>query len=327
MENIERVTRDHAPLNLLFLYYACLTPRVLVEVSWISFLVSILFVLGGLVKNNEMAALLSGGISIYSIGIPILAIGVILYALVFLTQEFLMPNAMMTARELDNNHFQVEPENATILDIAGIGKKNLFYYCDVVDTEKGILSGVHVHKMKNGILSERIDAKEGAWDAQAEQWYLKNGTIKKFAADGAIMEADVFALMKAPFNESPKELKLYASEKAELSSAQLRRQIRNLEKSGYDAQRLKVQYYARFAIPAANIIVILLALPFSLECRRGGLIIGFALSLLAAVLYYGTIQIGMTLGKGGSLPAALSAWLANLLFLGIGAGLTVKART
>ena len=70
-----------------------------------------------------------------------------------------------------------------------------------------------------------------------------------------------------------------------------------------------------------------LALPFALNCQRGGLTLGFALSLATALLYYGTFQISMALGKGGSLPAVVSAWLANFLFLGVGARLTMKART
>lgn len=327
MENIDRVTRHHAPFELLSLYYACLTPRVFIEVSWISFLVSILFVLGGLVKNNEMAALLSGGISIYSIGIPIAIIGIVLYVLVFLVQELVAPQAMLTAFTLDRSNFSKSSADSTIFDLAGIGRRNLFYNCDMADMEQGVLSGVHIHKMKHGILTERIDSEQAVWDRDSEQWTLENGTIKKFDADGSILETSTFSQMKAPFKESPKTLKNLASERTQLNYKQLRRQIKNLEKSGYSPQRLKVQYYAKFAIPAANLIVVLLALPFSLECRKGGLTIGFALSLLAALLYYGTVQIGITLGRGGSLPAVLSAWLANILFLCIGAGLTLKART
>jgi lipopolysaccharide export system permease protein len=327
MEHIERITKVHAPLGLLSLYYACLTPRLVIEVSWISFLVSVLFVLGGLVKNNELAALLSGGISAYSISIPILALGIILYGIVFATQEFLLPNTMLMANELDESDFGAKSVESTYFDIAGIGRRNLFYYFDVADTERGVLSKVHIHKMINGSLIERIDAEEAVWDAKSQRWFLRNGTIKEFDAEGAVIESEPFSEMKAPIKESPKALKLNAAEGAELSSNQLRRQIGNLEKSGYDARRLKVQYYSKFAIPAANVIVVFLALPFALECRRGGLTIGIALSLIAALLYYGTFQVGITLGKGGTLPAMLAVWLANILFLGIGAALTMKART
>lgn len=327
MENIERITRHHAPLNLISLYYACFIPRVLIEISWIGFLVSILFVLGILARNNEFAAILAGGISMYSISIPILLMGLFLYAAVFGIQEFVVPTTMFRAYELDQSDFAEVDRGEAISGVAGIGKRNTFYSFDVVDVERGMLTGVHIHKMKDGAITERIDAEKAYWNEETGRWYLMNGETKKFDSQEVITESVPFSEKKAPFKESPKTLKMYSSERGELSFQQLRHQIKNLEKSGYDARRLKVKYYTKFALPAANFIVIFLALPFALECRKGGLAIGFAFSLLAALLYYGTFQIGLALGKGGSLPAFVSAWAANFLFFSVGVGLTMKART
>jgi lipopolysaccharide export system permease protein len=326
MENIEMVTRHHAPAGLVALYYACLLPKVFVETSWVGFLVSTLFVLGSLAKNNEFTAMLAGGISIYRVGLPVFALSVLLCVGVFCVQELVVPETILRAREIDESDF-AEQSDGRIFDMAGIGRHNRFYFFDEVDVERGILEGVHVHTMKGGSIVERIDAERAVWDKETSRWHLKNGAVKKFDANGVVVENAPFSEMKAPFRESPQTLKIYSSGTGEFSFRQLRRQIKNLERSGYDAHRLKVDYHTKFAFPVANIIVVLLALSFALECRRGGLTVGFALSLMVALLYYGTFQIGLALGKGGSLPAAVSAWLANFLFLGIGAALTLRART
>ncbi len=141
------------------------------------------------------------------------------------------------------------------------------------------------------------------------------------------MESTPFTNLKAPFNESPRTLEMYSSGRGELNFRQLRNQIRNLQRNSYDAHRLRVDYYRKFSFPAANFIVVFLGLPFALEYRRGGLTINFALSLLAALLYYSAFQIGLALGMGGFLPAVVAGWLPNCLFLGIGASLTMRART
>lgn len=326
MENIEMVTRHHAPAGLIALYYACLMPKIFVEMSWVGFLVSMLFVLGSLAKNNEFTAMLAGGISIYKVGLPALVLSVFLCLSVFCAQELVVPGTMVRAREIKESDFTGEA-SGRIFDIAGIGRRNRFYFFDAVDVERGILKGVHVHTTRGGSIVERIDAERAVWDEETSRWRLNNGTVKKFDSNGVVVENVPFSEMKAPFRESPGTLKVYSSGTGEFNFRQLRRQIKNLEKSGYDARRLKVDYHTKFALPVANIIVVLLALPFALECRRGGLTVGFALSLMVALLYYGTFQIGLALGNGGSLPAAVSAWLANLLFLGIGAGLTLRART
>lgn len=327
MENIDRVTKLHAPFRLISMYYAYFLPRIVTEISWVGFLVAALFVLGSLAKNNEFTAMCAGGISIYSVGVPVLILGVLLYAGIFCIQEFVVPRSTLRAYEINENDFTRLPENRNISDFASVGRSNNFYSFDVVDVERGVLTGVHIHTARNDAIIQRIDAEEAVWDRASGRWYLKNGTIKKFDSDEIVTETIPFDRMKAPFRESPKTLEMYSAGDGGLNFREMRQQIKNLEKSGYDARRLRVSYYTKFAFPATNILVVFLALPFALEFRRGGLAISFALSLTTALLYYGAFQIGLALGKGGSLPAAISAWLANFLFLSVGAALTMKART
>ncbi len=327
MENVEMVTKYHAPLTLVATYYACLLPKVVTELSWVSFLVAILFVLGSLARNNEFTAALAGGISLYRIGVPVMSMGVILSIGVFLVQEYVLPATFHRASVIKESDFARDAQGSTLRDVAGIGRRNKFYFFDEADVDQGILRGVHVHTMKDGKIVERIDAQLAVWDEPSKRWYLKNGTVMTFDSNGLVTEKTSFENERAPFKTSPRTLKMYSTDTGELGFRQLRQQIKNLERSGYNARRLKVDLHTKFAFPAANLIVVFLALPFALDCQRGGLTLGFALSLATALLYYGIFQISMALGKGGSLPAAVSAWLANFLFLGVGARLTMKART
>ncbi len=326
MENINRITKYHAPLEIIGLYYGCLTPKLFIEMSWIAFLVAILFVLGSLAKNNEFTAMVAGGISIYRAAAPLVFIGTILSIAVFGIQELFVPSGILQATEIDESAFSHKPDTR-VDDIAGVGKHNTLYFSDVADLEHGILKGVHIYTKKDGAIVQRIDAQSAVWDEAAGRWHLQDGVIIKFDSLGLIKENTQFSRMDAPFKEPPKTFKVYSSHKGELSFRELKYQIKNLEKSGYDAQRPRVEYYKKFAFPIMNLVVIFLGLPFALECKRGGLAIGFALSLLAAFLYFGAFQISVGLGKGGLLPAVVAAWLPNFLFLGIGTMLTMKART
>lgn len=327
MENIRRITRHHARLDLIGLYYINLIPKLFVEMSWVAFLVAILFVIGSLVKNNEYTAMLAGGISIYNIGVPLLVIGLLLSLTVFCVQELIVPSGILQANEIDEGDFVEQPSARLIQDIAGVAKGSKFYFFDNTDIAHGILTGVHIYTKKGGSIVGRIDAEKAVWNRKNARWYLQNGVIRKFSSLGQITEDTPFSTMEAPFREAPKTLEVYSLGKGEMDFRELRYQIRNLEKSGYNAQRPKVEYQKKFAFPLANCIAVFLGLPFALERRRGGLTASFAFSVLAAFLYYGTFQIGLTLGKGGVLPAMLAAWLSNFLFLGIGIGLTIRART
>lgn len=327
MEHLEWVTKDSAPLSLVALYYIYYFPRIFIETSWIGFLIAMLLVLGGLAKNNEFTAMLAGGISIYKVGAPILVIGATLSAAVFCVQEFVAPPAMLRAYDLRDSKFTKRSEERQVSHIAGIGRRNQRYFFETLDIERGALTGVQIHTLKGASIVSRIDAERAVWDESAERWFLEKGVVREFDAAGAVISRKKLPRSKAPFKESPATLQLYASTRGEFNFLQLRDQIKNLKRSGYDARRLKLDYQKKFALPLANLIVVLLGLPFALECRRGGLVLGFALSLAAALFYYGAFQISLALGRGGVFPALVAAWLANFLFLGVGAGLTIRART
>jgi lipopolysaccharide export system permease protein len=327
MEHIERVTKHEAPLGLIALYYAYYLPRIFIATSWMSFLVAMLLVLGSLAKNNEFTAMLAGGISIYKIGIPLLAAGCVLTAAVFCVQEFVAAPAMVLAYEMKDRKFMDEPEDTHVSNIAEIGRRNQLYFFETLDAEKGVLTGVQIHTRKGGSIVSRIDAERAVWDESVERWFLEKVVAREFDAEGAVVSRAELNSMKAPFKESPATIKMHASTRGEFNFLQLRNYIKNLERSGYPARRLKLDYQKKFALPLANLIIVLLGLPFALECRRGGLILGFALSLAAALMYFGTFQISLALGNGGILPVSVAAWFANFLFLGVGACLTIKART
>lgn len=327
MEHIDRVTKYDAPLSLIGLYYLYFLPRVFIEMSWLSFLVAMLFVLGSIAKNNEFTAMLAGGISIHRTGAPILVIGLLISLLVFGIQELIMPYTMLKASDIERNNFTLDSEEPTLHDIAGLGKRNKFYFIDSMNVKKNVLSGVHIHETSENRIIETIDADKAVWDDATERWILNDGIIRKFNERGVVTEILPFTDMKAPFKEPPRTLAASSSEQSEFNFRQLRRKIKNLKRSGYDARRLRVDYHVKFSLPLMNLIVVLLGLPFALECRRGGLTVGFALSLITALLYYGTFQISLSLGRGDIFPAAAAAWTANFLFFGIGIALTMRART
>ncbi len=327
MENIDMVTEHNAPLRLIALYYVYYLPRIFVEASWVGFLVAMLIVLGGLARNNEFTAMLAGGVSIYRLAVPIFGIGAILSSAVFCVQEFAAPTAMLRAYDLEESDFAESDEGQHVSDVAGIGRRNQRYFFEELDVEKGIVTGVHIHTGKGGSIVGRIDAERGVWDETSQRWSLENGAKREFDATGAVISRTEFSNMEAPFKESPATLKRYASTGRQSNFIQLRQQIKNLRRSGYDARPLKLDYQKKFAMPFVNLIVVLLGLPFALECRRGGLVLGFALSLAAALSYYGFFQINLALGRSDIFPAPVAAWLANIVFLGVGMGLTLRART
>ncbi len=94
--------------------------------------------------------------------------------------------------------------------------------------------------------------------------------------------------------------------------------ISRVKRGGGEAQKEMVDLFLKISFPFANLIIILFGAPLASNPRRSGAAFGFGVSLMICFLYWGFIQLGRALGHHGTLHPFLSAWLANLVFGGIG---------
>jgi len=80
----------------------------------------------------------------------------------------------------------------------------------------------------------------------------------------------------------------------------------------------RVNQHKRLSIPAACVVLGLLALPLAFNNRRGGKSSGFALSIGIVVLYHVLITQGEEAARLGKLGPAAAMWLPNLVLAAFG---------
>jgi lipopolysaccharide export system permease protein len=73
--------------------------------------------------------------------------------------------------------------------------------------------------------------------------------------------------------------------------------------------------------------MVLVAIPFALQSPRGGRLFGVGLAIAIMVVYTVVHYIALAFSRADLLPPMLAAWTANIIFLGIGASLFLRART
>ena len=112
-----------------------------------------------------------------------------------------------------------------------------------------------------------------------------------------------------------------------MSFLELRAYVTRLRGDGYQVKKYLVELYSKLSFPLVNLIMVLVAIPFALARRaaagaprrraghrdRGGLL----------VVHY----VALAFARADLLPAALAAWTANIIFLGLGTSLFLRART
>ncbi|MCE1166130.1 MAG: LptF/LptG family permease, partial [Bacteroidetes bacterium] len=105
----------------------------------------------------------------------------------------------------------------------------------------------------------------------------------------------------------------------ELVLSEFKEFIDNLEASGQDVSKEKVDYYSIISFPFANIITIIFGVSISSNRRKGGAALHFGVSLIVSFIYLGFVKISQVFGYNGDLNPIITAWLANILFFTVSA--------
>ena len=142
---------------------------------------------------------------------------------------------------------------------------------------------------------------------------LLNAQIREFSGTKVISEK-VDSLFRSDFGIAPEDLARINIEPEEMNYSDLRSMVRRLQASGIRAGKWQVDMAFKISQPFAAAIIVLFGVPFAAFRRRGGLVLGFGLSLLVCFVYFGFIQVGKILGYSGMISPLVAAWSGNFVF-------------
>jgi lipopolysaccharide export LptBFGC system permease protein LptF len=112
-----------------------------------------------------------------------------------------------------------------------------------------------------------------------------------------------------------------------MNYGELERYIGDLQQSGFDVVRLRVQLQKKLAYPVIAVVMAILAVPFALSAGRRGAITGIATAIGIALVYWTVSSLFEAMGNVSQLPPVLAAWSPNLIFGLVGGYLILKVPT
>jgi lipopolysaccharide export LptBFGC system permease protein LptF len=131
----------------------------------------------------------------------------------------------------------------------------------------------------------------------------------------------------AAISEPPSYFQKEVRQSSEMNYEELRRYIHDLQQSGFDVVRLRVQLQKKLAFPIIALVMAVLAVPFSLSGGKRGAVAGVAVAVGIAVVYSVTSDMFEAMGNISQLPPALAAWSPDLIFALLGGYLLLKVPT
>ena len=127
--------------------------------------------------------------------------------------------------------------------------------------------------------------------------------------------------------EQPVYFKKESRQSQEMNFGELHDYISDLQQSGFDTMRLRVQLNRKLAYPMITLVMAIFAVPFALSMGKRGSLAGIATAIGMAVVYTVIASIFEAMGNVNALPPMLAAWSPDLLFGMAGGYLLLRTQT
>jgi LPS export ABC transporter permease LptF/LPS export ABC transporter permease LptG len=311
-------------------YLLNVSPYFLYNVAPLSMLLAVLVTFGLMTRSNEITAVKATGISIYRVIVPVLvAAGVVAVALFFFDQ-FYLPHTNKRQDEL-RNLIKGKPAQTYLLpDRKWIkGKQSTIYYYRFFDADRnqfGSLSAF-TYDPNTFQLTQRIYATRAHWGDSLQKWICEQGWQRQLRGP-AIKDYRTFDVATFPtLSEPPAYFKKEVKQFTEMNYQELKKYIHDLQQSGFEVVRLRVQLQKKFAYPLITFVMAVLAIPFALSAGRRGALTGVAIAVGIAVVYWTISGLSESMGNVSQLPPSLAAWAPDFFFGMIGGYLILKVPT
>lgn len=332
-ELLSDIIRNNIPMSKVFAYLFFLAPMLIYKMLPISVLVAVLVTFGVMTKHNEVTAFKACGVSLHRLAIPVLTISAIFSVGLFAFDHFYLPE---TNRKQDALHNEIKGKPVqTYLHpdrpwIFGKGSRIWYYQYSQVN----MMGGVHVYLLdpKTFDLQSEISAERTEWQPSLRTWIFQDGWVRQVRSEDAGSNGkplfERFQVRTFPeLDESPEYFMKKMEQGMQMNFQQLDAYIRDLQQSGFDTVRLRVQLYDKFSIPLFALIMAMISVPFAFLVGNRGAMAGIGVSIGIAMAYWGIGKLFEQIGNANQLPPSVAAWSPDVLFALAGVYLLLRMRS
>lgn len=336
----EDILSKRAPIGdvLLLIFYAL--PQIIATSAPFAALVGTLMGMGRLVTDREILAMSALGISIRSILAPVVAVGIAVSIVSFLTNDVLLPAgtiqfnrvyrkilASTPALELESNSIK---RNQNAIVVTGLIKENRMDGLLVIDVDsqgnRRIISSPQAEvgkapsaaalmtlKMKDAVVTVLDRQRKQDYDVIQAQDISYNVLVKNIASSysGAISPREMSSVdLSREIRKKEAEERAKREGKGDEPDQAARR-----SKPSRTLNMYKLEYHKKFSIPFGAFFFVLIAFPLGLSAKTNGQSVGFMFGLIIAVVYWSLLVGGQTLSAKIGLNSTVMMWLPNAVVL------------
>jgi len=338
-DDFRDLLEDGASVSDVVVYYAVKLPSYLSVVLPLTLLISLLYTLGQLHRNNEITALRAAGVGLFRLTRVLWLAGGFLCVVMWYVNATVIPWSVEESRSLlQNLQFRSQAQANSAVDRIGTStgvafdnqRQNRMWYFNRYSrfTRKGY--GVTVSELDAGRREKtRLTAREAGYDASLGSWVFFDGRETWLEPEtGEVIRTVAFAEKAVPhFREDPALMLVFDLKPSDLSFSELSRIIDYFSvDENPKVVTYAVRYYSLLADTLGPLIIMAIAIPFAISGVRVNPAVGVSKSIGLFLVYFVLLKACTAMGGREVLAPLWAALIPNLAMLGIGVGFFARVR-
>ena len=319
-DNISTFLDENVGLRVAVRYYLTQLPEVLIILLPVALLLALLFTLGRMSRANEVVSMLTAGVSLPRVLLPLIIIGFLTAAATMALNYSLAPHAEL-ARKTLIDEARAHTENVVQGQIFRNRSDARTWFIQSFRPGRNTFNNVQVLQQdgQNNITTNYVAAR-AIYRPETKTWQLEDVKVVRYDRTGNILKEELYPLMKIDnWSETPFRLDS-ASERAEyLSVPELRKYLHfnsDFPPTLLAPFRTHLEY--RLALPWTCMVVVCIAAPLGIGYSRRGILSSVAAAVLLVFAMNFLTHFFLALGEGDRISPWVAAWTPNLIFAVIG---------
>jgi len=323
----DKLFKGTATAGMLAEYFWYATPQFSYYVIPLAVLIAGLVTIGALTRNSELVVMKACGISLYRVAAPLLVCSVLAGVVMFGLGEKVLPDANRRANDIVQVMRHGAARTSDVFNRRWVvSKTGEIYHYTVFEPRQSALDHLSIYEFhqkpwglaRRTFITRAVVGSAGAGAVGGRvAWHASLGWVREFTPGGESRSWAPFAsrdVHMEPPDYFGRQRPAAALADEQMTYAELRRHIDELQAGGFNVVPLAVQLQRKLSFPAVTIVMILIAVPFAVTTGRRGALYGVGVGIVLAITYWVTGNVFAAVGSAGLLTPALAAWAPNALF-------------
>jgi lipopolysaccharide export system permease protein len=317
LQKIDNFMKADTSESLVLVYFLYKIPFISVQMIPPAIAVAVIVMFAGMRKSQEITAMKSCGINLFSICRILVFASAIVGMVAFLTSEILVPFASTRSNLIWKKDVQKQ-DPGLFYGSSQIWYKGAdwIYWIRSFDGRNNTMEDPILYFFDESFrLTRKIEGRRGIWENG--RWRMEDVVVQVLTGEGTY-RVERMETLNLDIPETPESFVKGLKKTEEMGYWQLKRYAEEVREEGYDNSKYLVDMNIKIAFPFICLVLVLMGMPIALRLKKGGAPLAVSLGIAGCFLYVLILGLARSLGLMGVLPPVLAAWLSNLVFSFLG---------